>query len=70
MALKSIKDVAKMLDRFKTDQERFLVDTSSNILTMLAGRNNMTKDEMIEEIKTDVETLGEAIAILEKESDQ
>jgi predicted transcriptional regulator len=69
MALKSIKDVVKMLNKFKTDQERFLVDTSSNILTMLAERNNMTKDEMIEEIRTDVETLNKAIAILEKESE-
>ena len=69
MALKSIKDVVKMLNRFKIDQTKFLQDTSNNILTMLAEREGKTKDELMDEIRLDIEILVKAIAILEKESE-
>ena len=69
MALKSIKDVVKMLNRFKIDQTKFLQDTSNNILTMLAEREGKTKDEMMDEIRLDIEILVKAITILEKESE-
>ena len=69
MALKSIKDVVKMLNRFKIDQTKFLQDTSNNILAMLAEREGKTKDEMMDEIRLDIEILVKAITILEKESE-
>jgi len=69
MALKSIKDVVKMLNRFKIDQTKFLQDTSNNILTMLAEREGKTKDELMDEIRLDIEILVKAITILEKESE-
>ncbi len=71
MELKTLKDVAMFLTEVKGHKETFIRDSKGHgkVMNFLAARSNTTPSGLTNEIKTEIETLNKAIAILEKESE-
>ena len=70
MALKSIKDVVIRLETLVKHNLTFVEGPrNKETLEFLAKRNGGTIEELETSMKTEIETLNKAIAILEKESE-
>jgi hypothetical protein len=70
MTLKSIKDVVILLEALKDNNANILNrQDEGQSINLLADWRNQTSKELEESMKTEIETLNKAIAILEKESE-